>query len=254
MLRSSDENDPLEYNIENDKAIVVGVNYITKKDVVIPETVILNENTYKVTSISPKAFYENTFIKNITIPASITLIGDEAFKDSNLNKVYFNGDKPIIGKDVFKNESNSNLNFNLYGYVNNKLKGWEGVNKIDDLTINNMSLKIKRITSLIISLIIYFTLIYLFSKIDMHLGFKIPLYISIISYLTYLVMFFDGKKQISPIIHTVILIFLYLITKIPIIWLKIPLFILLNIPNLDTTVYGMVKLLNLPDNYITLFT
>ncbi len=256
MVRSSDVNDPLEYNIENNTATVVNINYTENKDIVIPETVTLNENNYTVTTIAKSAF-KTSYITNITIPASITLIDDEAFRDSNLIIIHFKGELPTIGKDAF---SDMGDNFPL-GSVNNKLNSWQGVNHIDDLTIKNMSLYIKNI----ISLIIIFILIFFFSKKKMSIWFKIPLYLLIITYLPYFQIFINGHRDnpqesaIMPIIlliaKTLLLIFLYLINKISIVWLKIPLFIFVLCNPFSFTLIGMdiEVMLELPDYYIRLF-
>lgn len=48
-------------------------------DVVIPATVTANGINYTVTSIAAKAFYNNTYITSLTIPASVREIGEEFF-------------------------------------------------------------------------------------------------------------------------------------------------------------------------------
>ena len=50
-------------------------------NVVIPESVTYDGNTYSVTSIGSNAFYECTGLTSITIPNSVTSIGDDAFYD-----------------------------------------------------------------------------------------------------------------------------------------------------------------------------
>ena len=50
-------------------------------DVIIPETVVFNERTYRVTSIGEKAFAGSLSLKSVTIPDSVTSIGDGAFND-----------------------------------------------------------------------------------------------------------------------------------------------------------------------------
>ena len=50
-----------------------------KGDVIIPETVVLNERTYRVTSIGKEAFAFCDPLTSITIPNSITSIEKKAF-------------------------------------------------------------------------------------------------------------------------------------------------------------------------------
>ena len=50
-------------------------------DVIIPETVVFNERTYRVTSIGEKAFAGSFSLKSVTIPDSVTSIGEKAFND-----------------------------------------------------------------------------------------------------------------------------------------------------------------------------
>lgn len=47
----------------------------------IPESVVYNEKTYKVTSISSSAFWNCDGLTSITIPNSVTTIGSSAFED-----------------------------------------------------------------------------------------------------------------------------------------------------------------------------
>ena len=50
-------------------------------DIIIPETVVFNTATYRVTSIRQHAFFGCQSLTNITIPNSVTSIGTEAFYD-----------------------------------------------------------------------------------------------------------------------------------------------------------------------------
>ena len=50
-----------------------------KGDIIIPETVVFNERTYRVTSIGERAFSGSFSLTAITIPNSVTRIGKKAF-------------------------------------------------------------------------------------------------------------------------------------------------------------------------------
>jgi len=72
--------------------------------VVIPSTVELKLDTYRVTRIGPKAFYNNKTIKSVNIGAYVTIIDSYAFAGcSNLIKVYGGARVQIIGSYVFAN-------------------------------------------------------------------------------------------------------------------------------------------------------
>lgn len=50
-------------------------------DVIIPDTVVFNENSYRVTSIGKRAFASSFSLKSVIIPDSVTNIGDLAFEN-----------------------------------------------------------------------------------------------------------------------------------------------------------------------------
>ena len=50
-------------------------------DIIIPSSVTYNDETYNVTSINSKAFFECTGLTSITIPSSVTSIGGNAFQN-----------------------------------------------------------------------------------------------------------------------------------------------------------------------------
>ena len=58
-----------------------------------------------LTSIGPDAFADCTSLTTVTIPGSVTNIGDGAFYDGpNLARIYFVGDAPAIGLNVFSSD------------------------------------------------------------------------------------------------------------------------------------------------------
>ena len=68
----------IAYNrIGNEATVTRGGNY--SGNVNIPETVTYNDTTYTVTTIDTEAFRRNTSLKGISIPTSITTIGQYAF-------------------------------------------------------------------------------------------------------------------------------------------------------------------------------
>ncbi len=86
MIASADvvEIDGIYYNLVS-KATVAEVTSNPNKytgDVVIPETVVYNDVTYKVTTIGNSAFFNCGGLKSITIPSSITSIKEDAFRKS----------------------------------------------------------------------------------------------------------------------------------------------------------------------------
>ena len=79
----------LDFVLSNDKTYysVSGIGTYTGTTLRIPE----EYNSLPVTTIDEKAFYNNTKIKEIYIPESITEIGNNAFSNCNsLEKIYFN--------------------------------------------------------------------------------------------------------------------------------------------------------------------
>ena len=64
---------------------------------------------HRVTTIAQRAF-SGTSLASITIPDSVTSIGDSAFADcAGLTGVYFQGNPPILGSDVFDDDSSATV-------------------------------------------------------------------------------------------------------------------------------------------------
>ena len=68
-----------EFDTENNTAAVVSGEVKYTGDVVIPETIVYQGNTYTVTSIANSAFRECTDLTSVTIPNSVTTINGRAF-------------------------------------------------------------------------------------------------------------------------------------------------------------------------------
>ena len=97
---------PILFRVKEE--IINGINYrlndwtktaeVIKKsggyegDIIIPETVVLNEVTYRVTSIGERAFFRCDLLNFITIPNSVMSIGKRAFsRCKELDFIRFGG-------------------------------------------------------------------------------------------------------------------------------------------------------------------
>lgn len=54
-----------------------------------------------ITTIGDSAFYECGGLTTFTVPANVTTLGDLAFADAALTSLFFEGDAPVRGADVF---------------------------------------------------------------------------------------------------------------------------------------------------------
>lgn len=89
------------YTTDGDTITITG--YIDPAGhMIIPRTV----NSLPVTRIEASAFESCTNLSRVTIPANITSMGDYAFSNCiNLATVAFFGNPPILGSDVFHNDT-----------------------------------------------------------------------------------------------------------------------------------------------------
>ena len=73
--------DGIKYRLNEDK-LTAEVRQMMgyKGDIIIPETIVFNEATYRVTSIGYEAFKGCSSLTSIVIPDSVRSIGEEAFK------------------------------------------------------------------------------------------------------------------------------------------------------------------------------
>lgn len=88
-----------EYEVNKDKTLtyVEPVNTAKNKQVItIPDTVKINNKSYKVTRVAPKAYANNPNIQSVVCGKYVTTIGKEAFKGcTNLTSVVAPGVKTI---------------------------------------------------------------------------------------------------------------------------------------------------------------
>lgn len=98
----------IEYTKSGNYAILrSGINYkgYNEGSVLIPLRISFTGDSklYDVTLIDGAAFANNTYLKNITLPATITEVGASAFSNcTKLELVVFKGNAPTAGTDVFK--------------------------------------------------------------------------------------------------------------------------------------------------------
>ena len=109
------------YSIINDGEVSVtycqGKNY--KGDIVIPETIVYKKKTYKVTKISSYAFKKSD-ITSITLPNTITSIGDEAFYEcGELQAIHISDLKAWCNINFDGLEANP-LRYETHLYLNKK--------------------------------------------------------------------------------------------------------------------------------------
>ena len=100
------------YNWSKNEKTEVSVSYyysgysgrgVYSGNVVIPESIVYNGNTYSVTSIGSSAFYDCSGLTSVTIPNSVTDIGERAFSGcSGLTSVTIPNSVTSIGGAAFE--------------------------------------------------------------------------------------------------------------------------------------------------------
>ena len=92
----------LRYNILSDRTVEVAEgNSHVSGDIEIPRRVIYDLKTYTVTSIGVRAFMNCSGLTSVTIPNSVTSIGDYAFCGCGLTSVTIPNSVTSIGDDAF---------------------------------------------------------------------------------------------------------------------------------------------------------
>ena len=98
------EVDGIYYNLAKKFAFVTSGNVGYAGEIVIPESIVVNEETYTVKEIEEKAFYGSSGLTSVTIPSSVTSIGKEAFRTcSDLTAVTIPCSVTSIGESAFRN-------------------------------------------------------------------------------------------------------------------------------------------------------
>ena len=107
----------LTYKVTNmDSVTVVSYNTLYGKDVRIPSTIIYGQTTYKVTAVGDGAFYAKP-IKSISIPASVEILGEQAFtyNDSLQSIRIEDGDTPLTLVDAwYASFNNGGAKYTVY--------------------------------------------------------------------------------------------------------------------------------------------
>ena len=67
----------------------------------IPSSIVIKEVEYKISSIGDKAFFDCSGLTSVTIPNSVTSIGDHAFNGSGLTSITIPNSVTSIGDGAF---------------------------------------------------------------------------------------------------------------------------------------------------------
>jgi len=97
----------------------------TSEEITIPETATDGENTYDVTAVGENVFAMNETVNKITIPATVTALGDGALAGENLKDVTLLGTTACtLGTDVFNAEAKVTIPADSTGY---DTEAWSGI-------------------------------------------------------------------------------------------------------------------------------
>ena len=97
------EVDGIYYNLAKKFALVTYGDVEYAGEIVIPESIVVNEETYTVKEIQKEAFYGCSGLISVTIPSSVTSIGSSAFRGcGGLTSVSIPNSITSIGGKVFE--------------------------------------------------------------------------------------------------------------------------------------------------------
>ena len=119
----------VEVTYENEDALWTGdaVYSNLPSSVIIPKSVIYNENSYNVTSIGVGAFHSCTGLTSVTIPNSVTSIGDLAFYwCTGLTSITIGNSVTYIGYGAFLDTPWYKKQSEGVVYINNVLYTYKG--------------------------------------------------------------------------------------------------------------------------------